>query len=355
MSRIEKLVKELPETIDCAVITSDINRRYFTGMKSSAGTLLVFKEKAYLIIDFRYFEKASKTVEDCEVILQNRLFEQIKELLLSNNAKTVAVESRTMTLSDLTTYKSKLEGYEFDTSDTLSNAIRKLRSVKSAEEIDKMVIAQRIAENAFTDVLNFIKEGRTEKEIALFLDNYMLRNGAEAVSFDIIALSGKNTSVPHGVPTDKAVVNGDFVLMDFGAVYQGYHSDMTRTVCVGKPTDKMAEVYNIVLNAQTAAKNKIKAGIKGSELDKIARDIIEEAGYGQCFGHSLGHSVGVEIHEYPNAAPSCNELLKNGNVITVEPGIYISDEFGVRIEDFGLVKKDGFLNFTNATNKLICL
>lgn len=355
MSNIEKLIRKLPDDIDCAVITSDINRRYFSGMKSSAGTIIAFKEKAYLIIDFRYIEKARSVVKDIEVILQGKIFEQINSLIKKHNAKTLAVESRTMTLSELNKFQKNITDVEFDTSDTLSDLIQNIRAVKTEEEKQKIIKAQRIAEKSFENVLNHIKAGKTEKEIAFIIDSYMLQNGAEALSFETIALSGKNTSLPHGVPSEKIISDGDFVLMDYGAVYDGFHSDMTRTVCVGKPTDEMSEVYEIVLNAQKSALKNAKAGIKGSELDKIARDVISQSGYGENFGHSLGHGVGMEIHEFPNAAPSCDEILKENMIITIEPGIYIPDKFGIRIEDFGAVTSEGFENFTNISNKLISL
>ena len=218
-----------------------------------------------------------------------------------------------------------------------------------------MIAAQRIAEKGFDHMLCFIKEGKTEKEIQFELDYYMLSNGAEALSFDTIALTGKNTSMPHGVPGDTAVQAGDFVLMDFGAVVNGYHSDMTRTVCVGKPTDEMREVYDIVLKAQLAGLDAVRSGITGSELDGVARKIISDAGYGECFGHSLGHGVGMEIHESPYATPSSSELLESDMIITVEPGIYLPDKFGVRIEDFVVVREDGCFNMTNAPKVLINL
>ena len=204
-------------------------------------------------------------------------------------------------------------------------------------------------------MLNFIKPGVTEKEIGLCLDYYMLRNGAEGLSFDTIALTGANTSLPHGVPGESVVKDGDFVLMDYGATYDGYHSDMTRTVCVGKPTEKMEQVYNTVLEAQLKSLEFIKAGVSGSDADKVARDIITKAGYGKMFGHSLGHGVGMEIHETPNASPSSKHIFEENMIVTVEPGIYIPDEFGVRIEDFVIVTADGCENMTRAKKSLISL
>ena len=324
-------------------------------MKSSAGTVVAFREKAYLIIDFRYIEAATKKVKDAQVILQGKLFDQINELLKKHGAKTAAIESDTMTVSMLNMYKERITAAEIVSSSALSDAIGELRIVKTQDEIDKMIKAQRIAEAAFENVLNFIKPGVTEKEIGLCLDNYMLKNGAEALSFDTIAITGANTSLPHGVPGDNVVKEGSFVLMDYGATYDGYHSDMTRTVCVGKPTEKMEQVYNIVLDAQLKTIAAIKEGITGHDADKVARDVITAAGYGEMFGHSLGHGVGMEIHEAPTAAPSSTRVLKENMIVTVEPGIYIPGEFGVRIEDFVIVKKDGCENMTLAKKSLISL
>lgn len=355
MNRFERLFERLPDEIDCALITSDVNRRYFTGMKSSDGVVLVFRDKAYLIIDFRYIEKARATVVCAEVIEQKKLFSQISELLLERNAKTMAIESETMTVSNLNRYKNALKEIEVDDSDSLSNAISLLRAVKDEEELNCIRKAQEIAEKAFEEILGFIKPGVTEREIALELNRRMFLHGAEDLSFETIALSGANTSMPHGVPSDKKVENGDFVLMDFGAVYNGYHSDMTRTVCVGEPDEDMKKVYNIVLQAQEACLEAAHAGMTGSELDKIARDIIEDAGYGDCFGHSLGHGVGLEIHEKPNASPNCDTILKAGAVVTVEPGIYLSGKFGVRIEDFVILTEKGNINLTKCAKNILSL
>ncbi|MBR1749551.1 MAG: aminopeptidase P family protein [Ruminococcus sp.] len=355
MTRLEKLASLLDT--DCALVTSDINRRYFTGMKSSAGTLLVFKDKAYFIIDFRYIEKTKKLLADdpfIEVILQDKLYEQLNALIKKHGARACSVESMSVTVNELAQLKQKLDFF-IDSSDTLSDNICKLRMIKSSSETDKMIAAQRIAESGFEHMLSFIREGVTEREIQLELDFFMLKNGAEALSFDTIALSGKNTSLPHGVPGDKKVSKGEFVLLDFGAVFDGYHSDMTRTVCVGQPDEKMCKVYDIVLKAQLAAIDAVKAGIRGCDLDKVARDIIANEGYGDFFGHSLGHGVGVEIHEMPYAARSYKDPIPEGSVVTVEPGIYLENEFGVRIEDFVIVTKDGCVNMTKAPKDLIIL
>lgn len=355
MNKLEKL--KFPENADGVLISSDINRRYFTGMKSSAGLVLAFREKAYLIIDFRYIEKARKIVTACEVIEQQSgiLADQIMGLMKEHGAKTLAIESMDMTVSRLEYFKSKLPDVKFITTDELSKTIYDLRTVKTEEEIGKIQKAQEIAEAAFERVLEFIRPGVTEREIALMLDELMLRGGAEALSFETIALTGRNTSMPHGVPSECRVQKGDFVLMDFGAVFDGYHSDMTRTVCVGQPTEEMKKVYDIVLEAQKQALSTVRSGITGKQADSAARDYITEMGYGSAFGHSLGHGVGMEIHEYPNASTVSKTVFKENMVVTIEPGIYLADKFGVRIEDFVAVTENGCRNLTKCPKNLIIL
>lgn len=355
MTKFERLFSQLPESIDCVLITSDINRRYFTGMKSSDGTVIAFRDGAYLIIDFRYIEKARATVTSAEVIEQKKLYVQLNELIREHKASKVAIESQTLTVSRLHIMQAQLKDVEVIDTDVLSNAINALRTVKDEDELECIKKAQEIAETAFESILGFIHEGVTEREIALELNRLMFENGAEDLSFETIALAGANTSMPHGVPSDKKVQSGEFVLMDFGAVYNGYHSDMTRTVCVGEPCDEMKKVYSIVLEAQEAALNAAHGGMTGQELDLIARSIISNAGYGSCFGHSLGHGVGLEIHERPNASPNSAAILNTGAVVTVEPGIYIAGKFGVRIEDFVILTENGCINLTKSAKNIISL
>ncbi len=354
-TRIDALMQKLQGKADCALITDDINRRYLTGMKSSAGTVLCFPEESYLIIDFRYIEKAREVVRSCTVIEQKNTYAQIAELLDKHGAESIAVEAHSMTLQRLEIFRAKLEGYEFLSDSTLSDALYALRTIKTREEIRKIKAAQALAEDALHALLEQLHAGMTERDIALFLDFHMRRNGAEDLSFETIALTGAHTSMPHGVPDDREVQSGDFVLMDFGAVVDGYHSDMTRTVCVGEPSEKMREVYAVVLDAQQRALAAAKAGMTGNELDAVARQWISEAGYGDAFGHSLGHGVGMEIHEFPTAGPKQENPLHVGCVVTIEPGIYLPGEFGVRIEDFVHIHENGCENLTKFTNQLICV
>jgi len=354
LTRLERLFSEF-NGADCALITSDINRRYFTGMKSSAGVVLAFPDKAYLLIDFRYIEKARATVTAAEVIEMKKLFPQLTELIRKHGAKSMAIESENMTVKELNSYRHFFSELDIVDTDDLSNAVNSLRMIKDEEEIKCIRKAQEIAETALEELLPFIRPGVTEREVALELNRLMFLHGAEDLSFDTIVLAGANTSMPHGVPSDKKIEEGEFVLMDFGAVWNGYHSDMTRTLCVGEPSDEMKKIYDIVLRAQLAGIEAAKAGITGSELDAVARDIITAAGYGDDFGHSLGHGVGLEIHEKPNASPNYKVQLPAGAVVTVEPGIYIAGKFGVRIEDFVILNENGCVNLTKSNKNLITL
>ncbi|MFT3951484.1 MAG: aminopeptidase P family protein [Oscillospiraceae bacterium] len=354
MNRLERLRAAVPTAADCFLITDAVNRRYFTGMKSSAGTLAVFRDAAYLIIDGRYYEKAKSSVTGCEVVLQKKLYDQLGVLFSRHNTRRAAVEIDTVTLRECAALKKELP-VKLSDGGELSDVINAMRMIKTPEEIAHITAAQRIAERAFAALLPEIRAGVTERALALKLDFLMLSGGAEALSFDTIALTGAATSMPHGVPSERVVKNGDFVLLDFGAVVNGYHSDMTRTVCAGEPTEKMRAVYDTVLAAQEAGLAAVRAGVCAGDADKAARDVIAKAGWGDCFGHSLGHGVGLEIHEAPNLTPAGKAVLAPGMVVTVEPGIYLPKEFGVRIEDFVVVTETGGENLTLCPKELLCL
>ena len=354
---IERLMTVLPENIDAALIVTPRNRRYFTEFDSSDGFLLVTRKGSIFYTDSRYIEAAQNTIKCCDVAEGKNVFSQMKEYLEANNAHTVAVEASGMTLAEFgrLTANESMSNFTFISDNSLDSAISVFRRVKSEKETEKILAAQKIAEDAFLHILDFIKKGRTEKEIQLQLDFFMLKNGADALSFDTIAVSGKNSSMPHGVPTDKAVEDGDFITLDFGAVVDGYHSDMTRTVAVGYVTDEQRKVYDTVLNAQLASIDAIRAGVSCFDADKAARDVITAAGYGEYFGHGTGHGVGVEIHELPNLSPKSAMTLEKGNIVTVEPGIYLPGRFGVRTEDMVLVTENGCKNLTKSQKSLIVL
>ncbi|MCR5523495.1 MAG: aminopeptidase P family protein [Clostridia bacterium] len=336
------------------LIISPENRRYFTGFDSSDGFLFITPDASVFLTDSRYIEAAKSSVKYCdEVLLLKKASEQIPALLSGYGISKVCTESEKLTVAQLNYLKSFIKA-EIDTAQA-DREITALRRQKSSEEKAKIIAAQRIAEKAFNHILGFIKPGVTEKDIRLELEFFMLRNGADALSFETIAISGKNTSRPHGVPTDKKVESGDFVTMDYGALKDGYHSDMTRTVAVGSVGDKQAEVYNTVLDAQLASIASMKQGTACADADKAARSIIEAAGYGGYFGHGTGHGVGIDIHEAPSVSPSSKETLRCGDVVTAEPGIYIPGEFGVRIEDMLFITEDGCENLTKCKKSLIVL
>jgi len=270
------------------------------------------------------------------------------------NCKVLAVEADRLTVTQLKNLRKALHGIKLTTVAT-DKIIDSFRAVKNEAEIENICKAQRIAEAAFDHILDFIKVGVTEKEVALELDHYMLSHGADGLSFETIAISGANTSKPHGVPTDKKIEHGDFVTMDYGAVVNGYHSDMTRTVAVGAASDEQKKIYKIVFEAQLAVLRVLKNGVKCSDADKAARDVITEAGYGEYFRHSTGHGVGIEIHEKPFISPTSTATLRSGNVVTDEPGIYIPGKFGVRIEDMALITENGCKNLTKAPKELIII
>ncbi len=227
-----------------------------------------------------------------------------------------------------------------------------LRAVKDEEEIELMKKAQSITDAAFEHICNFIKPGMTEMEIKNELEGFMFANGADSLSFDSIVASGPNGANPHAQPSDRKVQEGEFIVIDFGAGYRDYHSDMTRTVCVGEPTDEMVDVYNIVKTAHEECAKAVRAGVVGKDIHDLSVKIISDAGYGDYYGHGLGHGVGVEIHEQPNFNPRCITEIPEGAVLTIEPGIYLPGKFGIRLEDFGLVTKDGFEAFTQSPHEL---
>lgn len=338
---------------DALVLTSEVNRRYATGFHSTAGAVYLSAKQAVFFTDFRYVEAARAAIGDFEVreIGGKSYTAAVNELIEQDGVKRVALEDRMLTYADYTAWATALHA----TAVRLEDGLGQLRLCKENDEVEKIVAAQRIAEQALEEVLNDIRPGATEKEIAARLTYLMLHYGAENMSFDPIVVSGANSSKPHGVPTEKQIEPGDFVTMDFGCIVDGYCSDMTRTVAVGHVTDEMQTVYDTVLNAQLAGIAACKAGVSGHEVDAAARRVIAEAGYGAAFGHTFGHGVGLEIHEAPVAGPRMTAPLPAGAIVTAEPGIYLPGKFGVRIEDMLYVIEDGCIDLTEAPKSLVIL
>ncbi len=346
-------IQNILQENEAFLVSNAPNRLYFTGFHSSAGLVLITKNNIDFLIDFRYFEKAKKMVDHCNVILLNKLSSQLPEIIERYSIKTVYIETGYTTVNDFQLYKSLLPNCLVSTDKKMDEAVSKQRSIKSLDEIKNIKLAQKITDQTFAYILDKIHPGMTEKELMLGMEFYLRQQGSEGVSFDFVVVSGKNSSLPHGVPTDKPIEDGDFITMDFGAVINGYRSDMTRTVAMGKVNERQRLVYNTVLEAQLRALAAIKPGVVCKEIDGIARNYIDDNGFKGCFGHGLGHSVGIEIHESPAFNTTDTTVLEPGMIITVEPGIYIPGEFGVRIEDMVLITEDGFENLTASPKKLI--
>lgn len=354
-TRLSTLRSFLPEEADAALLVSETNRRYLTGFVSSLGYLFVTRDKAVLLVDSRYEEAARAAVRTCEVRLLKKLEEDIPVLLRELHLKRVLLEGSAFNLNEaarMEMFFAKADAQAVKTNQ-LDKIMNRMRLFKSSDELDKMRQAQRLTEEAFCDTIKLIKEGVTERELALDLEFRMRRAGADGVSFDLIVLTGAKTSMPHGVPGYQPVRYGDFVLFDIGATVAGYHSDMTRTVAFGKVNQRQRRIYQTVKQAQQNALETVRDGVSCQTVDQAARSYIDAAGYQGCFGHSTGHGVGLEIHEAPSVAPNNDFTLHSGMVVTVEPGIYVPGECGVRIEDMVLVTKDGYVNLAALPKDLI--
>lgn len=356
MSRFHKIAGKLDEYgLDAMMVTSAPNRQYAAEFPSTAGVAVVTREKSYFFTDSRYIEAAKKRIAGAEIkqnTTQVSAIDLTNEVLKEHHIKKLGFEDQYATVAEYNRWKEKLACEELVPATGL---LMDLRGVKEPEEIERMVAAQRIAEKALEEVFAFIRPGVTEKEISAFLQYRMLCGGAEKMSFSPIVVSGVNSSMPHGVPSDKKVEEGDFVTMDFGCMYGGYCSDMTRTVAVGFATEEMEKVYYTVLEAQKAGIAAARAGVTGKSIHEAAAKVIAGAGYGPYFGHGFGHGLGVEIHEGAGAAPTNDKPLPAGAVISAEPGIYIPGKFGVRIEDVVVLREDGCTDIMKAPRELIVL
>lgn len=342
--------------VDACLVISDKNRLYFTGFQSTFGYLVLLRNKTVFITDPRYYEMAQSLENDGIEVLQiaNGIsaMSTVIDILKSNNVKTVGFEDTELTYSDYIGIKESLSEF---TLVAVGKDINFVRSFKDENEISYICKAQSITDKAFSQVLKVIKAGMTEKELAVELEYLMAKNGAEGLAFDTIIASGVNSSKPHAHPTDKVIENGDPVTMDFGARYHGYCSDMTRTVFVGEPVEQLRKIYNIVLSAQCNGVNNAYCNMTGKEMDSFCREVIKANGYDQYFTHSTGHSLGIDIHESPNASMRYDGTIGANQLITCEPGIYIPHVGGVRIEDLLLVKQDGVIDLTSSDKNIIIL
>lgn len=325
--------------IDAFLVVNPLNRRYLSCFTGTSGVLLLTEHKNYLITDFRYGEQARSQARGFEVVeYDDSIPSAINKIVKNDKLTYLGLEKDYVTLYDYEVFVDKIPNIKFL---PISQAFQQFRQVKAAEEIALIKKAVEIADKAFLHIKEYISSGITEKNVAFELEMYMRREGAERLAFDTIVASGLRSALPHGVASDKVINSGDLVTMDFGAVFQGYHSDMTRTVFMGKPTDRQKEIYNKVLEAQQQVITCIQPGMKACEVDEIARKIIREAGFGENFGHGLGHGVGLDIHEWPRLSPRDDTPLEPGMIVSVEPGIYLEGWGGVRIEDLVVITKEG--------------
>ena len=359
MIQLNRLKASLEDAgLDGAIISSELNQRYLCDFPFTDGYILVLPERSYLLTDFRYAEAIKKAVSGFEIICpEGRMSDCIADLTRKSKAKSLAVEEDSISLGEFELLAKKLNGIATLKSGA-SAILLAQRAVKLDYELERIKKAQEITDAAFSHIIAFVEENKaslTERDVALELDFFMQKRGSEGVAFETIAISSDATSLPHGVPRNERLKSG-FLTMDFGAKFNGYCSDMTRTVVIGKASDEQKKIYNTVLSAQKTALEQIRGGISCRVADAIARKVIENAGYGKAFGHSLGHGVGLFIHEKPNLSPRADDalLLISGNVVTVEPGIYLEGKFGCRIEDMIAVTPDGSIyNFTKSNKDLI--
>lgn len=356
LERKNKLIRSLPVSIDGAVLFSEPNLLYYTGFGCDNGCALITRERAVFYTDSRYIEAAKSQVQGFLVEPMHKLGVQISEFCGAYGAQRIAVESEYLTIAQLRALRKSARGISFDCSDRLTRAIRTQRAVKEPIELEWMLHAQRITEKALEATVRYIKPGICELEIARILLNECLIRGAEGPSFPFIVASGENGSKPHAVPSQRCLQSGDLITIDMGIKWKGYCSDMTRTFALGQIDAQRANAYETVLRAQKTALAKLRAGASPYGVDRAARDVIEKAGYPGAFCHSLGHSLGLEIHEPPSLSPRKGaKALAEGMVTSVEPGIYLEGQFGIRIEDVVAIEKNGINNLTAFPKELICL
>lgn len=330
LDRQQCVVEAFPAGIDAMLVHNLSNVRYLTGFAGSSGVVLLEKKKTLFFTDFRYQEQSEQQVGNAAeiVVFKTSSNEALLEYLKGSKIGNLGVES-TLTIGNFEVFSKGFKGKLT----TTRGIVEKIRQVKGEAELKNLKKAFAISDKSFAKLLRFIKPGKREIEIAARLEYIMRTAGSEGPSFDTIVASGERSSCPHAHPTDRKIKAGEMVKIDFGAIWNGYHSDMTRTVFVGKADRKFREIYGIVHEAQKRAIDAIKPGVTGFDIDKIARDHIASKGYGEKFGHTLGHSLGLDIHEMPGFSAKCNDVIKTGMVLTVEPGIYLPGWGGVRIED----------------------
>ncbi len=353
IERVEKLRTQMEkEGLSAFLVTSPYNLRYLTGFTGTTGLAVITLNHAFFVTDFRYTEQAAKQCVGYEIVKNSGpIFDEVAKIVKDENLPNIGFEENFVTFAQYSLFEELIDTALVP----VTGMIEALREIKEAAEVEIIRKACQISDAAFAHILTFIKPGVTEIEVANELDFHMRGLGATGVSFETIVASGLRSAMPHGVASEKKIETGDFVTMDFGCYYDGYVSDMTRTIAVGKPSDKLKELYQITLEANKQVIAAAKVGINGVQLDAVARDHIAANGYGEAFGHSTGHGIGLEIHEGPNVSKVSEKAFVLGNIITDEPGIYLPGIGGVRIEDDLLLTESGNEVLTHAPKELIIL
>ena len=349
--RIERLRALLTEkVVDAVLVTKEENVHYFSGFRGDSTALLVTHERLLLVTDSRYTEQASGEASLYEVVEQrDGLYQKVAELAVEAGVVALGYEGAALVCDQYEKLKEMLGEISFDT----SLALDALRQVKDTDEIALIRRACAIADEGFAHIIRYIQPGMTEMDVAAELEHYMRTLGSERPAFQTIIASGVRGSLPHGVASDKVIARGELVTMDFGAVCAGYHSDITRTICVGRADVRQREIYDAVLSAQMRALAALRPGVTGIEVDRIARDSLAEKNFEQYFGHGLGHSLGLEIHEEPRLSKAGKHIMQPNMLITDEPGVYIPGWGGIRIEDTVLITADGSEPLTRAPKEFI--
>ncbi len=348
-SRVDRLRSIIAgQHLDGVLIQKPENRRYLTGFTGSAGSVLATPMETVLFVDFRYLEQASQEASGFEVIKVGRQLDELVGAVKTRELKRMGFESDGLTYQQHREYTQRLAPTELVPVD----GIDQLRWVKEPDELRFIKKAVEIGDTAFAHIQGYLRPGAVERDVANELEFFMRRNGAEKEAFESIVASGPRSSRPHGYASDRAMTRGDFVTLDFGALYRGYTSDCTRTVVLSEASRRQREIYQIVLDAHHAALEGIKPGITAKEADALARNLIAKAGYAEAFGHGLGHGIGLAVHEGPILSPREEAVLQPGMVVTVEPGIYLAEWGGVRIEDLVVITERGCQSFTAAPKEL---
>ena len=349
--RVQKLRQKLHEEgVDAILVTRPENQRYLSGFTGGDGALVITQSDALLLTDFRYYEQVAEEAPDFQLVkVEGKVSKVLKQVLKEHPVGALAFESSHVPFSEYQEWKRATRGVRWV---PMEDAVESLRMIKDDDELAKMRKAIAIADAACDHIRGFVRPGMTEKQVAWELESYMRTHGAEGLAFPLIVGSGPNGAKPHAVLQERPIQNGEAIVLDLGARVDGYHSDLTRTICLGKPDKKLQKIYDIVLRAQLAAEAGARSGMKGQEVDALARQVIDAAGYAEHFGHGLGHGVGLAVHEDPGAGPTGTVAFEPGMVCTIEPGVYLPGWGGVRIEDIVLFTANGVEVLTHARKEL---